>query len=337
MPRSFVLKGDATFVETYYNGRVRFGCYPTERDHYVNKQDYGPPTKRTPPSRIERRMNLILFDEEEQQSDHTMQKLDALRRVLNETEFNPKRHDPIEWYRAAAAIRHVLGNFDNDVSFVACLLAKQFLYQRHTIAPFNVAEKPQGAPGLDFDVESVDGERIIAELKTTVPYRENDLGSNQRDSFLRDFDKLARTPADFKYFFVTDAQTYHVVNDRYRQFLPGVELVLLADGPASMAHFAATGPIKAQPVPGGRSPTHADSIRAFLRDRYFEPARRNGTRYLQLRSGDVHQAMGLHNRYPAVCNAMSNQKVEKSGQVRIVKTEGATGANFYVTYSLVAN
>jgi len=45
-----------------------------------------------------------------------------------------------------------------------------FFAARHSIPSFDAAGKPQGAPGLDIDIHTTDGQHIIWEIKTTVPY-----------------------------------------------------------------------------------------------------------------------------------------------------------------------
>ena len=128
-------------------------------------------------------------------------------------------------------LKKIQGNNSNDISLAACILAKRYLADRFNIGNFDVAAKPQGAPGLDIDLQTQDKDRqrIIGEIKTTVPYSgaKNDLGANQKDSFNNDFKKLNKTAADHKFFFVTDQQTYEIVRQRYADKLQGVTIVLL--------------------------------------------------------------------------------------------------------------
>ena len=42
----------------------------------------------------------------------------------------------------------------------------------------------------------------------------------------------------------------------------------------------------------------ADEIRQYVVDNYIEPARRAGKRMVSVRAGDVHNSMGLDNRFP---------------------------------------
>jgi len=122
-----------------------------------------------------------------------------------------------------------------------------------------------------------------------------------------------------------------------------ISLVLLPPPALENAKFVleaemATGsePSPEQPHPPTSSPSSsADLVRQFIQENYFQPAKRRGEKQLTLRSGDIHSKMNLHNRYPLVCSVMRGHKIERMCNVRIVKTEGSDGANFYVTYSLV--
>lgn len=136
-------------------------------------------------------------------------------------------HGLSSWYRR----RIIQGNTSNDLSFLACLLAKSYLSKRLEISDFDAAAKPQGATGLDIDLITADGRHVIAEIKTTIPYSEakNDLGAQQKASFKKDFDKLNKAQADNKFFFVTDLKTYNIVKQRYAKFIPGVEIILLTE------------------------------------------------------------------------------------------------------------
>jgi hypothetical protein len=135
-----------------------------------------------------------------------------------------------QWFEWLAQIKEIQGNSNNDISFTACLMAKAYLIREFgEIDDFDVSAKPQGAPGLDIDIQTRAGKRIIGEIKTTVPYSgaRSDLGAQQKDAFQKDFAKLNNTPADYKYFFVTDATTYNIVKRKYAHQIPGVEIIQL--------------------------------------------------------------------------------------------------------------
>jgi hypothetical protein len=99
------------------------------------------------------------------------------------------------------------------------------------LLPFDAAEKAQGAPGLDIDVRTTSVARVIAEIKTTHPYKENDLGSQQDNTFRKDANKLRDQSAEQKFFFVTDRNTFEVMRKaKYRELFRGVRIVLLPCG-----------------------------------------------------------------------------------------------------------
>lgn len=137
--------------------------------------------------------------------------------------------DVIEQFELLKGLRRILGNIDNDMSFIGCLLIKEFLQSRHDFPELNMALKAQGSPGLDIDEMTADGKRVIGELKTTYPYKENDLGAQQKNSFIKDFEKLQRNDAEHKYFFLTERHTFDIVCTKYLNHLQGVHIVLLPD------------------------------------------------------------------------------------------------------------
>lgn len=157
-------------------------------------------------------------------------KLFEARSFLNSTDLEGfSKADVKMQFELLKGLRRLLGNVDNDMSFLGCLLIKVFLQGRHDLPDLNMALKAQGSPGLDVDEVTTDGKRIIGELKTTYPYKENDLGAQQKNSFLKDFEKLQRSEAEHKYFFVTELKTFGIVCNKYEQYLQGVQIILLPD------------------------------------------------------------------------------------------------------------
>lgn len=74
--------------------------------------------------------------------------------------------------------------------------------------------------------------------------------------------------------------------------------------------------------------TQADQIRQFVRSRIVDPARNKGDKIVRVRAGDVHSAMGLINRMPAVCGALDADAFLTQGQVTLVSRSGPKqGAN----------
>ena len=149
--------------------------------------------------------------------------------MLSATEF-PMADDFRKWHDFLAELRKLQGNVSNDLGFFATLIAKEFLKHRHGVE-FDAAAKAQGAPGIDIDTRTRDGERVIAEIKTTVPYMGTDLGAQQAASIKRDIVKLSSAAADHKYLFVTDGSAFNVLKTRkYLASSVGIRLVLLTTG-----------------------------------------------------------------------------------------------------------
>ena len=160
---------------------------------------------------------------------HTGQ-LVALREILNSTSRPTSDTAPEDWHRYLAEMKDILGNTSNVLSFISMLLAREYLCCKLRMRPFDVAAKAMGAKGLDIDEQTVEGDRVIAEGKTTTPYNGNDLGSQQRESFGHDFAKLNRNDARHKFFFVTHARTFELMKRKYSKCIPGVTIVLLPSG-----------------------------------------------------------------------------------------------------------
>ncbi len=116
------------------------------------------------------------------------------------------------------------------MSFIAALMAKEYLCSAFPMADFDIGTKAQGAPGLDIDERTIEGHRVIGEIKTTTPYAGSDLGAQQRAMFEKDFAKLNKEDAPHKFFFVTDRATFQVVKRKYHTRIPGVTVVLLPLG-----------------------------------------------------------------------------------------------------------
>jgi hypothetical protein len=156
-------------------------------------------------------------------------RLEELRTYLNALTLDEDSAEVHEWYAALAKVKAIQGNMNNDLSFVACLMAKQYLRKHFGVTSFDAAAKPQGASGLDIDVVTPSGERVVGEIKTTVPYSGavNDLGAKQKEMFRKDFKKLNAADAAHKFFFVTDRATLAVVERRYLNEIPGVKVVFL--------------------------------------------------------------------------------------------------------------
>jgi hypothetical protein len=157
-----------------------------------------------------------------------VRRLVRMRNFLNNAGLENDK-DKAQWLECLLQMKVIQGNSNNDVSFIACLMAKDYLAAEFDIETYDVAAKPQGAAGLDIDIRMPNGERIIGEIKTTIPYSgaRGNLGANQKDSFEKDFVKLNTTPAAHKFFFVTDSATLELMRRKYTSKLPGVRIVIL--------------------------------------------------------------------------------------------------------------
>jgi len=80
----------------------------------------------------------------------------------------------------------------------------------------------------------------------------------------------------------------------------------------------------------------ADDIREFAYREYIKPARDQSLHEVTIRTGDVHDKMGLSGRLPAVCGAIGTGVFEKKYRVTITKRRGVTnGANVFFTLLLI--
>lgn len=143
---------------------------------------------------------MQLTAREQQYCEDIADRIDRLRALLIERSLD-RQAAPAVWYEFLVALKQIQGNASNDLSFIATLLAKHYLAQKHDVS-FCAAEKPQGAPGIDIDCTTPAGERIVGEIKTTVPYQAVDFGAQQAAMFKKDFAKLTTTSAKYRYLFV---------------------------------------------------------------------------------------------------------------------------------------
>ena len=65
----------------------------------------------------------------------------------------------------------------------------------------------------------------------------------------------------------------------------------------------------------GASMKQADRIREYAIKHCIKPARDAGKRRVSIRAGDVHKAMGLDNRIPAVCSALRTEEFQDRANV----------------------
>lgn len=152
-----------------------------------------------------------------------------LRAMLDETPHPSADESAAVWHNFLGAIQDILGNFSNRRSFVACLLAKEYLERELPMRPFDVALKPQGANGHDVDERTTDGRRIVGEIKTTVPHLQTRFGAAQDREIMKDLNKLASAEAECKFFFVTNQAAANALRlPKYAEHLQRIKVVCLA-------------------------------------------------------------------------------------------------------------
>ena len=148
-----------------------------------------------------------------------------LRDFLNSKPF-PDTASSETLFQYLSEIKSILGNHHNDISFVASLLAKDFLTERFEGLTWDAAEKAQGAAGLDIDLGWNDL-RIIGEIKTTVPYQKG-FGAQQKAAIKKDLKKLRENAATHKFMMVTSDEAYETLKgQKFRPLLDKIEVVNL--------------------------------------------------------------------------------------------------------------
>lgn len=66
----------------------------------------------------------------------------------------------------------------------------------------------------------------------------------------------------------------------------------------------------------------ADRIRKYVVDEIIQPARQKGQSSVHVRAGEVHAALGLENRMPAVCSSLDADKFLSFAKVHLVSRSG---------------
>ena len=167
---------------------------------------------------------------EQQMLEEIKQRLARISTYLSDHPF-PELENALGWFDYLNDIKNIQGNFNNDMSFVATILAKEYLENNFGYNQFNAADKPQGAPGLDIEIQLSDGRKLAGEIKTTIPYKPNDLGAQQVKAFNKDFKKISEAKAAIKLFLLTSPKTYELMKKpKYKSKLAGVRVVLLTTG-----------------------------------------------------------------------------------------------------------
>lgn len=171
-------------------------------------------------------MKLSDLEREYRTTIHT--KLRELREFFSEAPLDPEAH-PTEAYRFLSRLKGVLGNLNNDISYVATLMAKEYLSRQFDITSFDAAAKPQGASGIDIEFRTPDGKCIAAEIKTTFPYQPA-FGAKQREMISKDVAKLKSSTADVKFLFLTEKLSFEAAKKVRTWMSAGIHVVLLPSG-----------------------------------------------------------------------------------------------------------
>jgi len=83
--------------------------------------------------------------------------------------------------------------------------------------------------------------------------------------------------------------------------------------------------------------SYAEDVRSHVNAHYIKPARSHGDSEVEIRSGDVHKALGYRNRYPLVCSVLGSQIFENTCRVSRVTVEGPlNGASTLFRFRVLA-
>ena len=104
---------------------------------------------------------------------------------------------------------------------------------------------------------------------------------------------------------------------------------LAASKPAA-SKPAASKPLASKPVDLPKNMTKADSVRFYIYQNYFKPAKIKGQNRITLTAGDVQSDMGLKSEMPTVTSAMKT-RIDRLYDVEILDVHPAGGANSKLT------
>ena len=126
-----------------------------------------------------------------------------------------------EFWKKYNSVKEALGNFNNDMTSIACLMAKEWLFQNNLIncecmSKTDILESSVNAGGFDIDIINEDNQRIIGEVKTTSFYKK-DFGAMQKKGIIKDLVGLEKGAKEkeknhispkYKFMFVTDSKVF---------------------------------------------------------------------------------------------------------------------------------
>ena len=139
----------------------------------------------------------------------------------------PRADDTRAWLSYLLVLKAIQGKLNYDISFLACLLAKEYLSSRFDSLDWDVTATSHGAVGLDVNVVTVGGVRIVGTVRTIIPHLRHDFDASQMAALRRDVARLTAVEASLKYVFLTDRRAYELLSGPYAPALAGVEVVLL--------------------------------------------------------------------------------------------------------------
>lgn len=80
--------------------------------------------------------------------------------------------------------------------------------------------------------------------------------------------------------------------------------------------------------------SESDAVRNHVSQKFINPAKQQGNKTVTVNVGEVHKALGLHNRVPLVCLALKSKKFLESQGLRILSIAGPpSGQSTTVTYT----
>lgn len=152
--------------------------------------------------------------------DSINRKMDRLRTFVLNEDLPIKDGDVKTALRKLLKLKECIGNFDNDLHFLTRYLADSFLKEKHGVTIDLTT--PDGSAGLDIKLDE-----IVGEIKTTIPYLENDFGANQKGKIRENLERLEESDKKHKYFFVIDDETERILKQKYSKHYPSVKIVNL--------------------------------------------------------------------------------------------------------------
>jgi hypothetical protein len=152
--------------------------------------------------------------------DSINRKMDRLRAFVLNEDLQIKDGDVETALTKLLKLKECIGNIGNDLHFLTKYLADSFLKEKHGVTIDLTT--PDGSAGLDIELDE-----IVGEIKTTIPYLENDFGAAQKREIKKDLERLENSPEKYKYFFVIDGKTERILKQKYSKHYPSVKIVNL--------------------------------------------------------------------------------------------------------------